>query len=133
MNLSIPDGLKLTFVANFIIVGLVGFQHLLFPRVWTDLAGMQIAETVTWRLLGVALISFAATSWMAYRESIWERVRIIVIMEIIWSVLGAIVIFWGILEEGLPPLEWINVILLSAFAISFIYFFARIGISGDKE
>jgi len=55
----------------------------------------------------------------------WQRVRIVVVMDIVWSALGALVILWGLLFEGLPPLEWLNVILLAAFAVAFIFFYVR--------
>ncbi len=122
MNDSISNGLKITFLLHALIAGLVGIQHLFFPRIWTDLAGMQIFETVTWRLLGAALIAFATSSWLSFRESEWSRVRIVVILEIVWSGLGAAVILWGILQEGLAPLEWVNVVLLLVFALIFLYF-----------
>ncbi|MGD2039341.1 MAG: hypothetical protein PVH11_00855 [Anaerolineae bacterium] len=116
---DITSGLRILFLFHAIIAGLVGLQHLVAPRVWTDLAGMVITETVTWRLIGAALVGFAVSSWLAYRETAWARVRIIVIMEIVWSVLGALVILWGILFEGLPSLEWLNVVLLAGFAAAF--------------
>jgi hypothetical protein len=116
---KITSGLKTTFLIHAIISGLVGLQHLIAPRIWTDLAGMQIAETVTWRLIGAALLGFALSSWLAYRAGTWSRVRIVVLMEILWSTLGALVIAWGIIFEGLPPLEWVNVALLVAFALAF--------------
>ena len=122
---EIPLGLRITFLANSLVGGLVGLQHLLSPRLWTDLAGMDIAETVTWRLIGAALIGFAVASWLAYRAPVWQRVRIIVVMDMVWSALGALVILWGILFEGLPPLEWLNVILLAAFAVAFTVFYVR--------
>jgi hypothetical protein len=87
---------------------------------------MEIAETVTWRLIGAALVGFAVSSWLAHRETDWARIRIIVLMEIVWSILGALVILWGILFEGLPPLEWLNVILLASFAAAFSIQFSKL-------
>ncbi|MFN2291233.1 MAG: hypothetical protein ACK2UC_08600 [Anaerolineae bacterium] len=125
MNQKTRQGLRITFLAYFVIGGLVGLQHLLAPRLWADLAGMEIAETVTWRLIGAALIGFAVGSWLAFREPVWERVRIVVFVDLVWSALGALVILWGLLFEGLPPLEWLNAILLAAFAVAFTVFYLR--------
>lgn len=124
MKRHVSTGLKVTFLVHFVIAGVVGLQHLIAPRIWTDLAGMQIDETVTWRVIGAAVLAFAAGSWMAYRERRWARVRLVVLMEIVWSVLGAAVILWGILVEGIPPLEWLNVALLAGFAAAFAYFWS---------
>ena len=112
-------GLRLTFLLNALIGGLVGIQHLLAPRVWTDLAGMQIAETVTWRVIGAALIAFAVSAWLAAREETYGRVRTLVVMQVTWTTVAALTITWGIVFEGLRPLEWLNVAILGAFALAF--------------
>lgn len=121
----IPSGLKITFLIHFIITGIVGIQHVVAPRWWTDLAGMEIIITVTWRVIGAAVISFAVSSWLAYKAIFWEQVRILVIMEIVWSVTAALVLIWGILIEGAPALEWLNVALLICFAFLFTFYFLK--------
>lgn len=125
MSNKISSGLKTLFLINFIIAGIFGVQHLLAPRLWTDLAGMEIMETVTWRVIGAALIGFAVSSWMGYRETEWRSVRILVVMQVVWSILGALVILWGIIFEGLAPLEWLNVVTLAGFALAFTIFWFR--------
>lgn len=120
-----PAGLRLTFQVHALIAGLVGAQHLVFPRFWTDLAGMEIRETVTWRLIGAALLAMAISSWMAAGERAWERVRIVAALEVAWSALAAVVLTWGILAEGLPPLEWANAITVAAFAVAFAVGYRR--------
>ena len=117
--MKLPAGLRITFMVHFIISAIVGIQHLLAPRIWIDLAGMEIDETVTWRLIGAAVIAFGVSSFLCYRARVWERVRIVVIMEIVWSFLGAMVILWALLFKGLAKLEWLNVVILMAFAIIF--------------
>lgn len=72
------------------VVVLVGAQHLLFPRFWTDLAGIEIDETVTWRLIGAALVAMAVASVLAAGERAWSRVRIIVVLEVIWFGLATV-------------------------------------------
>lgn len=118
-------GLRLTFIIHCIVAFLIGLQHLIVPRMWTELAGIEISETVTWRLIGAALVAFAVSSWMAYRSQNWSAVKILVPMEVVWCILGAAVIIWGILFEGLPPLEWLNVGLLVAFGITFSFFWGK--------
>ena len=118
-------GLKLTFLIHCIISGLVGIQHLIIPRAWTNLAGIEIFETTTWRLIGAALIAFAVSSWIAYKSQDWSSVKILVPMEIIWSFLGAATLVWGIFVEEFPPLEWVNVSLLTIFGIAFTIYGLR--------
>lgn len=117
----VPPALSLLFRVHALVAGVVGAQHLVFPRFWTDLAGMEITETTTWRLIGAALVAMAVSSWLAAGERQWSRVRIVVILEIIWSALAAVVLIWGILAEGLPPLEWVNAVTVAAFALAFTW------------
>lgn len=126
MDQRVTPSLRRLFLAHFIIAALVGLQHLFAPRWWTDLPGTEINETVTWRLIGAALVALAIGSWIGYRESNWGSVRVVVIVEIIWSYLGALVIFWGLAFENLPPLEWIPALLLAGFAAAFTTQFMRL-------
>lgn len=121
----IAPGLRTTFRAHALVAGVVGVQHLLLPRVWTDLAGIQIAETVTWRVIGAALVAFAAGSWVASREATWARVRPVVVVHVTWSVVAAATITWGLFFEDLAALEWLNVAVLVSFAVAFGRYWVR--------
>jgi hypothetical protein len=125
MDKQISSGLKTTFLIHFVVAGIFGLVLLLVPRMWGNLAGLEIVKTAIYRLVGAALLGFAASSWLAYKETVWERVRIVVQMEIVGSALGALVILWGLAFEGLPPLEWMNVVILAGFAIAFAFFYSR--------
>lgn len=121
----LPEGLRRTFVAHAWVAGVVGLQHLLAPRLWTDLAGMRIDETTTWRLIGAALVALAIGSVVATRATAWPRVELLVLTNLAWGAFGSIVIAWGVLVEGLPPLEWLNVVALASFTAAFAVFGAR--------
>jgi len=125
LDKQISSGLKTTFLIHFVVAGIFGLVLLLVPRMWGNLAGLEIVKTAIYRLVGTALLGFAASSWLAYKETVWERVRIVVQMEIVGSALGALVILWGLAFEGLPPLEWMNVVILAGFAIAFAFFYSR--------
>jgi hypothetical protein len=48
------------------------------------------------------MLVFAASSWLAYRQTLWDRVKIVVQIEIVWTVLGVLAMLWGLMFEGLP-------------------------------
>ena len=91
----VPRGLRITFLLNFIVGGLVGLQHLVAPRVWTDLAGIPVEDTGLWRLIGAAVLGYAAGAGLAWLREEWRRVRIVVVMQAVWSLLGAAVARFG--------------------------------------
>lgn len=107
---------------NFVIGGVIGLQHLLAPRLWTDLAGIVVEDTALWRLIGAAVLGYAAGSGLAWRLEAWRRVRVVVVMQAVWSLVGAAVIVWAISYENLPALEWLNAGVLAGFGITFAYY-----------
>jgi amino acid transporter len=125
MEKQIPYGLKITFLVHVIVAGIFGLVFLLIPEMFGGMMGAPIKEPSTFRLVGAALIAFAASSWFAYRETVWERVKIVVQMEIVWTILGVLATLWGLMFEGLPTADWMNVLILGAFAVAFIFFYSR--------
>jgi signal transduction histidine kinase len=117
--------LKITFLVHVIVAGVFGLVFLLIPEMFGGMMGAPIKEPSTFRLLGAALVAFAASSWFAYRETVWERVKIVVQMEIVWTILGVLATLWGLMFEGLPTADWMNVLILGAFAVAFIFFYSR--------
>jgi hypothetical protein len=111
--------LRRTLLVHSIVAGVVGLQHLTAPRIWAQWAGITVEQTATWRLVGAALLALAVASWLAYHAKGWAAIRIVVVMEVVWSVLGTAVLLYGILLEDLPAFEWINVALLVGFGVAF--------------
>ena len=125
MDEQIPYGLKITFLVHFVVAVVFGLIFLLIPEMFGGMMGAPIKDPPTMRLLGAALIAFAASSWFAYRETVWERVKIVVQMEIVWTILGVLATLYGLVFEGLPAGDWMNVVILGAFAVAFIFFYSR--------
>lgn len=114
-----PKTLRIVFLIHAILAILVGIQHIFLPHLPGDLAGVELPSAILYRILGAAVFGFGVSSALALKEKYWENVRILVIMEIVWSTLGAFIIGWGIFSEQLPSIEWPNAILLLLFAIVF--------------
>jgi hypothetical protein len=122
---QIPKGLKITFLVHFITAGIFGAGFLLIPEMLTEMVGARAMEPSTFRLVGAAMLAFAASSWLAYRQPVWEKVKIVVQIEIVWTVLGVLATLWGLIFEGLPAADWMNVVILGAFAVAFAAFYYR--------
>ena len=125
MDEQIPYGLKITFLVHAVVAGVFGLVFLLIPEMFGGMMGAPIKEPSTFRLVGAALVAFAASSWFAYRETVWERVKIVVQMEIVWTILGVLATLYGLVFDGLPAGDWMNVVILGAFAVAFIFFYSR--------
>jgi hypothetical protein len=125
MEKQISTGLKVTFLVHFILGVIIGLLYLLVPEWWSNLSGWPTKDVTAERLIGAAFLGFTASSWWAYREAIVEKVKIVVKMEIVWTILASLVILWGLLFEGAPSAGWMNFIVMAAFAVAFIVFYPR--------
>ena len=118
-------GLKTTFLAHFIVGGIFGIILLFVPDMWGTLSGQPLLEPVLYRGTGAAIIGYAFSSWLAYRETQWEKVKITVLMEIVWTTLFVIVLIYGMLSGQLPLLNWANVVIVGGFGIAFAMYYFR--------
>jgi len=125
MNTQFSQGLKTTFLIHFIVALIFGLGFLLIPNVLGNLYGLNVQEPEIYRLLGGAMLGFAVSSWLSYKATDWESVRIVVVMEIVWPTLGTLVMLYGLLFAGFPVLGWLNAVILAAFAIAFGWFYFR--------
>jgi hypothetical protein len=125
MDTNISSGLRITFLAHFIVALIFGLAFLLLPGQTGSLYGMQIPQADIYRLLGAALLGYAASSWLCYQESNWESVRIVVFTEILWTLLGTLVMLNALLLSGFPALGWINALIFAAFCAAFSWFYFR--------
>ena len=123
MKTQLSQGLKTTFLIHFIVALLFGLGFLLIPVAVGNVYGLDVQEPDIYRLLGAAMLGFAVSSWLAYKETNWESVRIVVVMELVWTVLGTLVMLYALLIAGFPVLGWLNAVILATFAIVFGRFY----------
>jgi len=125
MERQLSSGLKMTFLIHFIVGVIFGLIYLLAPEALGRLVGWPVQEVPPYRLIGAAMLGFAASSWLSYKATNWETVKIVVQMEIVWTILGALVMLWGLLFAALPAFGWVNFVILAAFAAAFAAFYTR--------
>lgn len=125
MEKQISPGLKTTFLIHAVLGTIFGLAYLLMPEVWGNLIGVPMQEPGWYRAIGAAILGFASSSWLAYKETAWEKVKIVVQMEIVWTVLGTLVTLWGLIFADFPTGDWLNVLVLGGFAVAFSVFYFR--------
>ncbi len=125
MEKKLSSGLKTVFLIHAVVGTIVGLAYLLIPSQVNDLINWPTTDDAPLRLVGAAILGFAVSSWLAYRETDWEHVKIVVQMEIFWTILATIVFLWGVLFANLPAFGWVDAIVMAAFAIAFAYFYSR--------
>ncbi len=119
----ISSGLKTTFLVHFILGLVFGLIYLLIPGTFFKIFNWPVPDHTAYRLLGAATLGFAAGSWFGYKAVTWDQVRIVVLTELVWPPLGALVNLWGLLSGALPAWGWINFVILAGFAVAFWIFY----------
>ena len=121
----IPSGLKTTFLIHGVVGLVFGLVYLLIPAQFGKMVNWPMPDVSAYRLVGAAILAFTASSWLAYREKVWDRVEIVVVLEIVWTVLATVVMLWALLFAGMPTIGWLNAVIMAAFAVAFGYFYSR--------
>jgi len=120
---KVSPGLKATFLAHAVFALAFGLIQLFIPDIWGDLVNWPVAETAPYRLLAAAMLAFGASSVLAYRETDWDKVILIVRTEIVWTGLGTLVLLWAIIFDGAPAVGWLYVVLMGIWTVLFSIFY----------
>jgi hypothetical protein len=122
---KISSGLRTLFLVHFVVGLVFGLLYLLIPGIFLGWFGMPVQDELPYRIIGAAVLAFSASSWYCYKAAEWERVKIVVLAEIVWTVLNALLSLYGLLFAGTPAAEWFNVIIMAGFAVAFTYFYSK--------
>jgi hypothetical protein len=120
---QISQGLKMTFLVHFVIGLIFGLIDLLIPEQWGNLTNWPVQDPVIYRLVGSAILAFAASSIMAYRETDWEKVILIVRTEIVWTALATLVFLVSLVFWDAPAIAWLYALLMAGFCAAFSVFY----------
>jgi len=122
---KISSGLRTLFLVHFVVGLVVGLLYLLVPGMFMGWFGLPVPDELPYRIVGAAVLAFTASSWYCYQAAEWEKVKIVVLAEIVWTGLNVLVGLYGLFFAGMPATEWINVIIMAGFGAAFAYFYAR--------
>jgi hypothetical protein len=120
------SGLKMTFLIHFIVALIFAIGFLFFPAMVLGWWGFtSTGPAVLSRIMGAYVLAISVSSWLGYRASEAQQVRIVVAMEVWLTIIGAFVSLYGIIFEGAPALMWVNVVIFAVFAVLWIAFYPR--------
>ncbi|MBN1814102.1 MAG: hypothetical protein JXA14_19850 [Anaerolineae bacterium] len=119
----ISQGLKTTFLVHFVVGLIFGLIDLLIPELWGDLTNWPVQNPTMYRLVGAAILAFSASSILAYRETDWEKVILIVRTEIVWTALATLVFLVALIFGGAPAIAWLYALLMAGFCAAFSFFY----------
>lgn len=126
MDKQITAGLRYTFLVHGVMMTVFALVYLFVPVLWGNLTGClsnQVPQV--FRIFGAAILGLAMASFLAYRETSWNEVKIVAQTERILNILFAIVVLLGLLFWELPRIGWMYFVVMTGFAIAFNVFYPR--------
>lgn len=122
---QISKQLKIMFLVHFFVSIIMGLVFLIFVESFTALIQWPNADPVAGRLLGASLLAFSTSSLLAWRETEWLKVKLIVQMEIVWCAVGSIILLVCVFIPTflLPFFTWVFIVLLLFFLIVFVWLY----------
>jgi hypothetical protein len=118
-------GLKITFLAHAIVSLAFGLVLYLIPDTWVALVNWAPYDPAITRIYAAALLGLCVSSWLGYRATRWDEVRIVVQMEIVVTVLGGLAGLYSALLAGAPLFIWVSVVIYLGFSAAWIYFYQQ--------
>jgi hypothetical protein len=125
MDKPIVSGLKTLFLVHAVVGFLFGLGYLLIPATIAGWFNMPLADEPYVRLLGAAILGFAAASILGYLAHSWAEVKIVVQAEVVWTFLAAVLSLWFVLGGAWPAGGWIMFVIMALFFLAFAYFYWR--------
>jgi hypothetical protein len=120
LRMEIKTITKYTFLINFLIAIFFGFFMLVIPEIYFDLTGWP-QELYLSRVVGPFFVAVAFATLLAFRESEWGRVEIIVYMCLILNFLALVGSIWGMLIMTLPIIGWAYTGIWALLLLLYIY------------
>ncbi len=104
-------GFRITILVYAIYSALYGLIHVISPET------VGAIDPAIERVFGAAVLAFALGAGLAYLERVWDRVKIVVLVQAAWMILYTITMAWGILIGEITADAWIPTIIGAVFAI----------------
>jgi hypothetical protein len=112
-------GLRIVILVYAIYSVIYGLIHVISPEM------VGAVDPAVERVLGAAVLAFAFGAGLAYLERAWDRVRIVVLVQVAWMILYTITMAWGILAGGIAAMAWPAVIIGAIFAVLLTILYVR--------
>ena len=123
MEKQILPGLKITFLLHALVALVIGIGLYLIPETVAAWVNWTPVDVTMARFYGAAILALGLSSWFGYRAVHWDHVRIVVEMEIAFTVLGILAGLYEVLFAGAPAFAWVSILIWLIFAAAFTYFY----------
>ena len=112
---GLPVGLKWTFLIS--AIGGLGFamSSMAAPDLVASLSGLPGKDMPVYQQAGAAILGYSVASFLSWRSTKWDQVRIPIIFGLTFSALSALGAFYYVVLKGVTTSALIAVLIFSAF------------------
>ena len=125
---GISKGLKALFIVHGASALVAGFMYLVMPFKWAELSNYGPTDQVFLRYFGAITLALSFKHWVCLYAKAWSEVRIIVMMEVVWTLLATLLgLYLALFAIITAPasLIWLNTVIFAAFFIAWTYFYVK--------
>lgn len=123
MSPEVLKGLKITLLAQLVIFIIFGIFFTFFVEYYVLFFNWPNLDPTAGRFIGVIFLSFAFVLFLVYRESDFEKIEFVIVLDILIMILGAIVQLIGVFLDETGWAGWFNFTLQLAFFVGLLYFY----------
>lgn len=124
-----PKGLRITFLIHSIFAFFFGLLLFVAPGWFADVVRWTPSDPAMGRLFGAALIALASSSLLGFYATRENEVRILVEMEMVFTVVGSLGALYQVLFAAAPLFNWVILAIWVPFAVAWFYFLRRMSVS----
>ncbi|MFX1558354.1 MAG: hypothetical protein ACFFC9_13965 [Promethearchaeota archaeon] len=118
---EILKSLKYILLVQAAIFVLFGIFFTFFVDAYVELFSWPELDHTAGMFIGIIFLSFAFVAVLVWREKEWERIELVIILDILMCILGAIVMVIGVFLYGTGWAGWFNFALMLAFFILLLF------------
>jgi hypothetical protein len=129
MQSNIPQGLRTTYLAQFVFMLIFGLAGTFAASYVGNLAGHPVHDGDVNMGLGITALAFAIGSWYAYRATRWEQISLFSAVCAFNGLVGGALNIFAYFVPGfvnmssIPPVQLLIALVILVFGISFTYYY----------
>jgi hypothetical protein len=117
------NGLRTTFWVHALVAIVFGFGYIFVPEFVTGLFNIELGDPFLAQLYGAATIALGFSSILAAMSKTFERVDIVLQMEVVYTLLAVLGGLYAIFFAQASALLWIGVAIFAIFLVAFGYYY----------
>jgi hypothetical protein len=123
MSQEILKSLKIVLLVEAVLFVVFGIFFTFFIEAYVELFMWPDLDPTAGRFIGVIFLSFAFVSVLVWREKEWERIELLVILNILITILGAITQIIGVFLDETGWAGWLNFAIMLAFFLLLLFYY----------